>query len=94
MKTLQICNQIIEECTRKEIVTNLEELIENKEEFDGSIYVEYKDGRFYQLIDGEECGNRSYKRNDIYRIIVDNGSTYQVYGKYDYYVEAECLYII
>lgn len=73
---------------QKEILTVLDEMIENSNIYgwkyifeDDSFYIEYKDGSTYEANCFGEYG--TYKKKNIDRIIYVNASDTWVYGKYD-----------
>jgi hypothetical protein len=72
-------DMIIEECTKKEITEIMLETLEYGCNED-SVAVLYKDGSFYSNICGDVDGK--FRRNNIKAIILDNGCTTEVYGKY------------
>lgn len=85
---------IIEQYTKQEIVPILLDYLDNLDSLDDeNIYVEYNDGKYFQLIGKEQFGDTNFKRTGIKKVIIDNGSTFQVYGDYTYRIEDGCLYV-
>lgn len=79
-------NMIVEECTRKELLSWLDEYIDNTKYdwFDGSdqaFSILYNDGS-YDFIN-EEYDGHHVKRTGIASIVYDNPSTSMVYGDYE-----------
>lgn len=76
---------IVEECTRKEIKEAINEAlfaIRVFEDMDATVSIKYKDGSTYEedYFTGYPSGPT--KLTNIVFAAVDNGSTYQVFGKY------------
>lgn len=76
---------IVEECTRKEIKEAINEAlfaIRVFEDTDTAVSIKYKDGSTYEedYFTGYPSGRT--KMTNIIFAVVDNGSTYQVFGKY------------
>ena len=88
---------IIEKYTLKEIIQLIMDSYINNMDYitdDMSLYVEYKDGKYFQICGGNVYGNTKFKKTGIKRVIEDNGSTYSVYGPYKTRIECdEFLYI-
>lgn len=79
---------IIEEYSKKEIMPILLDYLDNLDSLDDeSICVDYNDGTFFYLIGKEQFGDTDFRRTGIKRVIIDNGSTFQVYGDYTYRIE-------
>lgn len=79
---------LVEECTLKEFVDAAFEMLDYGEfadslgiVVDGSVWIEYKDGSTCSFFDGYGKEGK-FKSSRIRFGIIDNGSTYQVYGKY------------
>lgn len=84
MKTYKINEQIIEDCTLKEIKEIImQDFIENRGYLseDESLYIEYKDGSYYYLCSDGEDGK--FKKTGIKKVVIDNAETYQIYGHCD-----------
>ena len=86
---------IIEIYTKKEILSIIEDYITNIDSFDDeSIYIEYNDGKYFYLIGKEQFGTiTTFKKRDIKKVVIDNGSTFQVNGKYKSRIEEGCLFV-
>ena len=79
---------IIEEYTKQEIMPLLLDYLDNLDSLDDeSICVDYNDGTFFYLIGKEQFGGTGFRRTGIKKVIIDNGSTFQVYGKSTYRIE-------
>lgn len=86
---------IIEEYSKKEIMSILLDYLNNLDFLeDESICVDYNDGTFFYLIGKEQFGDTDFRSTGIKKVIIDNGSTFQVYGDYTYRIEdGRYLYI-
>lgn len=73
---------IIEELSKAEAIENVMSAIESNRQYnDGdAAFVLYNDNSMYDCGDGSENG--AFKKSNIKGIIISNGSTIQVYGKY------------
>ena len=85
----------IEVYTKKEILPIIEDYINNIESLDDeNIFIQYKNGKYFHLIGKEHFGTiTTFKKGDIEKVIIDNGSTFQVWGKYQYHIEGGCLFV-
>lgn len=85
----------IELYAKKEILPIIEDYISNIDSLDDeSIYVEYNDGKYFYLIGKEQFGTiTTFKKRDIKKVVIDNGSTFQVNGKYKSRIEEGCLFV-
>ena len=75
----------VEEYSRKEMlgrVDDLLDLLDTPNYIDDTVWIEYDDGSFFYLDAYYGVVEGSFKRQHIKGIIIDNGSTYEVYGKY------------
>jgi hypothetical protein len=74
---------IVERVTRREFVEHAEETIDGIVECgdeDSSVFVEYKDGRWYHSDDGRD----GWRRTGIaWGVIDDCGATWKVFGDYE-----------
>ena len=80
--------QYIEEYDLKGIKEVIKDnYIENKDYVDDDmfLFIRYKDGSTYVMDGSGEEGK--FKWNGIKTVIEDNGSTYSVYGDWDYYID-------
>lgn len=79
---------VLETIRKKDILSTLDEMIENAEHFgwahifeDDSFYIEYTDGKTYEA---GPCGEYGvYKKKGISRIIYVNPYDTQVFGQYE-----------
>ena len=75
---------IVEERSRKDLVETVSDAIEDARNGyywdDCGIWVEYDDGGYFSYIDGDMDG--SFRKQHIKGIVIDNGSTSEVYGDY------------
>lgn len=84
----EIKSVVIEYKRQKDILDQLDELLENTEFYswehvfeNDSFYIEYKDGKIYEV---NCCGEYGvYKKKGIERIIYSNACDTQVYGRYE-----------
>ena len=84
----------IEAYSKKEIISIIEDYISNIYSLDDeSIYVEYNDGKYFHLIGKEQFGTTTFKKRDIKKVVIDNGSAFQVNGEYKYRIENGCLFV-
>lgn len=75
---------IVEECSRKELVEEAASAVADARAGyywdDCSIWIDYDDGTYFSYIEGDMDGD--FKKQHIKGIVIDNGSTYEVYGDY------------
>ena len=85
----------IELYAKKEIISIIEDYINNIDSLDDeSIFIQYKSGDSFYLIGKDHFGSiTTFKNRDIEKVIIDNGSTFQVCGKYQYRIEDNCLFV-
>ena len=85
MNQITVQEIIIEEMNRKEALQAVAQFIEDANAAGiGSVlfvWIEYNDGKFYSNSEGVEEG--SFKKSGIKGMILDNGATYQIFGKYE-----------
>lgn len=88
VKDLDLSVVVWETDRQKDILDNLDEMLENAEVFgwayifeNDSFYIEYNDGTSFSA--GESYEEGVYKKRNIKRIIWNNANDTQVYGKYE-----------
>lgn len=81
------CEVMVEEMNKTEALEYAKDWIDGIEtatkggwSTDTSVYVEYKDGRYYCNIDGDVTG--TFRKTNIKAIILDDGYEYYIYGAY------------
>lgn len=75
---------IVEERSRRELLDEIADMVSDAKSGyrwdDYSAWVEYDDGGYFSYIEGDIDG--AFRKQHVKGIIVSNGSTYEVFGRY------------
>lgn len=80
------CEVLVEETTRKEILSYLDEYLENLEAgydmSDFAFHILYSNGNALSIVDNDDTDARLIKRQNIVSMVFDNPSTSMTFGPY------------
>jgi len=80
------CDMLVEETTRKEILSYLDEYLENLgygyDMSDFAFHILYTDGNAVSIVDNDDTDAYKIKRQNIQSIVYDNPSTSMTFGPY------------
>lgn len=80
------CEIIVEETTRKEILSYLDEYLENLEDgydmSDFAFHILYTNGNAVSIVDNDDTDAHQIRRQNILSMVYDNPSTSMTFGPY------------